>query len=192
MLHMSPMKGAATRSSSDPLAGSVEALTDENVDLKRKVDLLMRKLSDQKLQTKVDSTLSTPPSHPTTPDRNPGGGALLNGQWPSSTQPRTLTDDSPVVYASPSLATAPHGPRWEKVLPTLVTKRFALFTQLLEGAKDSTKVLKCGYMYKFRPFSGGFFSPSWALRFFRYAPVHPVHPEASHASFVRGRYDNAV
>jgi hypothetical protein len=39
--------------------------------------------------------------------------------------------------------------------------------QLLEGAKDSQKVVKCGYLYKYRPFSGGFFSPSWALRFFR-------------------------
>eukprot|EP00241_Pyramimonas_parkeae_P003563 CAMPEP_0114255748 /NCGR_PEP_ID=MMETSP0058-20121206/17740_1 /TAXON_ID=36894 /ORGANISM="Pyramimonas parkeae, CCMP726" /LENGTH=642 /DNA_ID=CAMNT_0001370179 /DNA_START=41 /DNA_END=1969 /DNA_ORIENTATION=+ len=38
--------------------------------------------------------------------------------------------------------------------------------QLLEGAKDSEHVVKCGYLHKYRPFSGGLFSPSWALRFF--------------------------
>lgn len=44
--------------------------------------------------------------------------------------------------------------------------------QLLEGAKDSEHVVKCGYLHKYRPFSGGLFSPSWALRFFRSATAH--------------------
>eukprot|EP00240_Pyramimonas_obovata_P003049 CAMPEP_0118923662 /NCGR_PEP_ID=MMETSP1169-20130426/2102_1 /TAXON_ID=36882 /ORGANISM="Pyramimonas obovata, Strain CCMP722" /LENGTH=671 /DNA_ID=CAMNT_0006864679 /DNA_START=317 /DNA_END=2332 /DNA_ORIENTATION=- len=38
--------------------------------------------------------------------------------------------------------------------------------KLLEGAKDVKNVTKCGYLYKYRPFGGGYFSPNWSLRFF--------------------------
>jgi hypothetical protein len=87
MLHMSPMKGAAaTRSFSDPLSGSVEALADENVDLKRKVDLLMRKLSDQKLQQKVH------PALPPTRQKPWGRGGL---HCSTALKRSTTTPDAP-------------------------------------------------------------------------------------------------
>eukprot|EP00976_Prorocentrum_cordatum_P068099 1178999-Prorocentrum_minimum.AAC.7 len=46
--------------------------------------------------------------------------------------------------------------------------RFTLIAQLLEGAKDVRNVTKCGYLYKYRPFGGGYFTPPWSLRFFRW------------------------
>ena len=119
MLHMSPMKGAAaTRSFSDPLSGSVEALADENVDLKRKVDLLMRKLSDQKLQQKVHPAL--PPTR-----QKPWGRGGSTVQRPSSALPplpthlhRRPTGSLHPTLARDRTARAEDG---EKVLPTLVS-----------------------------------------------------------------------
>jgi len=38
--------------------------------------------------------------------------------------------------------------------------------KLLEGAKDVRNVTKCGYLYKYRPFGGGWRGTTWSLRFF--------------------------
>lgn len=38
--------------------------------------------------------------------------------------------------------------------------------QLMDGAKKAENIAKCGYLNKYRPFSGGYFEPAWSLRYF--------------------------